>query len=516
MFQNINENTIEYEKTSKKQKNKESILKNVFAKQHIIIYIVSFMLAQVSINYEFPIFSISMLGACLASSVPILGVAIVSILGTAIKFGVSGILNYIITLLVMVVTLYIIKPRYNEQERNEKIKIATNVFISVLLVQVVQYIFTRFTLYDILSSITLAIIGVVFYKIFVNSLTVIKEINKQKAFSIEEVIGASILLSIAVASLGKLDIMGFSICNILSILIVMILGWKNGILVGTTSGVTIGVTVGVITGTDPMMIAAYSISGMVAGILNRFGKVGVVIGFALGNVVLAYISNGFTVELIHFKEILIASIGLLAVPKSFQIDLEEFIGNSKFLPVVPDRALNKSKEVAKNLNEVSQAIDKMATTYSSEEPAILENRSMQQENKHVFTNELLNNLESYKENMLYDDLVNTEGEIVERIFQFLLDKQEIKKEDLLKIFAECNSYIVGFEDKEISEYLEENISQAIRAINLSYRISKTNFICNKKIEENKKNIEKQLKRSIKSNQKHGTNNRTRCKNRRKI
>ena len=64
------------------------------------------------------------------------------------------------------------------------------------------------------------------------------------------------------------------------------------------------------------MIAAYSISGMMAGILNRFGKIGVVVGFALGNVILAYVSNGYTVELIHFKEILIAFIRIISCTKS--------------------------------------------------------------------------------------------------------------------------------------------------------------------------------------------------------
>ena len=93
------------------------------------------------------------------------------------------------------------------------------------------------------------------------------------------------------------------------------------------------------------MIAAYAISGMMAGVFSKFGKPGVIIGFALGNIILAYVSNGYTVELIHFKEILIASIGLLFVPKSFEIELEEFIGKSKLLPVMPNRALNKSKEM---------------------------------------------------------------------------------------------------------------------------------------------------------------------------
>ena len=143
------------------------------------------------------------------------------------------------------------------------------------------------------------------------------------------------------------------------------------------------------------MIAAYAISGMMAGILNKFGKIGVVVGFALGNIILAYVSNGYTVELIHFKEILIAFIGLLAVPNSMHIELEEFIGNTKLLPVTPGNSLNKSKEVAKTLNQVSKTIQDMATTY---EPT---NEVSYKSNKQIFITELLGNLEPYKDNMLY-------------------------------------------------------------------------------------------------------------------
>ena len=495
MFQNINENTMrmgqEKERT-KNEKNKLNILSNVFTKDNIVIYLVTFLLSVVGLGGEFSIFSISILAACLASSIPALGIVLISLVGNAICFGTGGALGYFLTMLVMVMTLFIFKPRYNEQERNEKIKIGKNVLISVLAIQIIKYAITGFTLYDILSSITLAIIALVFYKIFVNSIVVLKEFYTRRAFSIEEVIGASLLLAIAVGGIGDISIFGFSIRNVLSILIVMVLGWKNGILVGTTSGVTIGVTMGVITGTEPIMIAAYAISGMIAGILNRFGKIGVVIGFALGNVVLAYVSNGYTVELIHFKEILIASIGLLAVPKNLQIDLEEFIGNSKFLPVVPGRALEKSKEVANNLNNVSEALEEMANKYDNSEDIGTE-EIKSEKNKQIFITELLNTLEPYKDNMLYEDIANTEGQIINEIFLYLVDNQEINSEELLKIFAKCNSYIVGFDDKDISQYLKENISQMVRAINISYKVSKSEFIWRKRVAQNQKNIGKQLK-----------------------
>lgn len=475
-----------YQNVMEKESNKINIFSNVFAMKNMVIYVISFMLSMVGLGGEFSVFSVSMLGACLASSVPALGVMIVSLIGNTIKYGVEGALGYFLTTLIMIATLFILKPIYNEKERNEKIKIGKNIVLSILIIQIMKLATAGFTVYDVLSGITIAIIGLVFYKIFVNATVVLQEFWDRRAFTIEELIGASLVLSISVTVFGDISLFGFGIKNILSILIVMILGWKNGILVGTTAGVTIGVTLGVITGSEPIMIAAYSISGMLAGILNRFGKVGVVVGFALGNVLLAYVSNGYTVELIHFKEILIAFIGLLAIPNNLKIELEEFIGNTKFLPVAPDRALNRSKEVAENLNQVSQAIQEMATTYNQVEKASYN------ANKQIFAIELLNNLEPYKDNMLYEDMKDTEGEIMDQIFKILLDKQEIDRQTLLETFAKCNSYIVGFDDEEISQYLEENISQMIRMINISYKVAKSDFIWKKRVEETQKNMGKQL------------------------
>lgn len=256
-----------------------------------------------------------------------------------------------------------------------------------------------------------------------------------------------------------------------------------------------------ITGSEPIMIAAYAISGMLAGIFNRFGKIGVVVGFALGNVLLAYVSNGYTVELIHFKEILVAFIGLLAVPNNFPIHLEEFMGKSKLLPVAPNRALNKSREMAENLNHVSEAIQEMATTYRNIEPVTFDANTQKNENKQIFLTELFNNLEPYKDNMLYEDITDVNGKIINNIFEYLLDKQEIDRQGLLEIFAKCNSYIVGWEDEEISPYLEETILQMVRIINLSYKVAKSNFIWKKRVEENQKNMGNQLKGVSKAIQK---------------
>lgn len=488
MFQNINEYIEQERKQETSNKWSELIKRN-----NIILYIISFMLSLVGVGTGFSLFSIGILGACFSSSVPLIGIVIATLLGNVIKFGVSGGVECLLTILVFFVSIFIIKPRYNLEERNEKIKIGKNIFISVVLVQIVSAMFTVFTFYDLLVSLTYGIVTLAFYKIFTNSISTIENFGEKRAFSIEEVIGTSLLLSIAVSAFGDLSILGFSIRNVISILIVLVLGWKNGILVGATSGITTGVTLGIITGGDPIIIAAYAISGMIAGVLNRFGKIGVILGFCIGNVVLAYASNGYTIELIYFKEILLASIMLLAIPNNIKIDIEQFTGIEKLLPISRERSLTKEKETVEKLNNVSETIKEMANTYSKEKENSEIELEEKEENKQIFIDELLNNLEPYKDNLLYEDIANVDGKIIDKIFSLLLEKQEIDRKELLQIFADCNSYIVGFDDKEVSKYLEENILQILRAINVSYKISKNNFIWKKKMEENKKNIEAQLK-----------------------
>ena len=488
MFQNIQDVHENIEQIHEKRK--LNIFSNIISKNKIALYIIAFMVSTIGMGQDISLFSIAMISSCLAAGIPIFGVAICGLAGNIITFGTAGALNYMITLLVLIITMFIIKPLYNEENRNEKMKLSLNVFLSIFLVQAIKLLGSGLTIYDGLMTITAALVATAFYKIFVNSIVVIQEYDERNAFSIEEVMGASLMLAITVSALGDFSLYGFSVRNVLSILIVLVLGWKNGILVGTTSGVAIGVTLGVIAGTEPIMIAAYAISGMLAGILNKFGKIGVIVGFLLGSGILAYISNGGTADLIVFKEILVASIGLLAVPKTIQINIEEFLGKSNLLPVSPVGTLTRSKEkeTADMLDNVSSAIKDIANTYKE----TITDDEILVSNRNIFISELLNQLDNKKDNMLYDDLTKMENNITEELFNILVKKQKIYRKDLLETFAKFNSYIVGFEDKDISEYLENNIEEAINCINNAYKISKSNFVLQKKLSENKKTISTQL------------------------
>ena len=138
MFQNINESSInanEFTKREGKEKRKINLFSNVLSIRYVLIYIVSFMISMVGINNEFAPFGISVLMAGIGNAIPILGILVTSLVGSLIRFGVDGLLNYLLMALVSIVSVFLFKPRYNEEEKNEKIKLSKNVFISTLIVR---------------------------------------------------------------------------------------------------------------------------------------------------------------------------------------------------------------------------------------------------------------------------------------------------------------------------------------------------------------------------------------------
>lgn len=471
---------------SKNNTGKE-ILKNLINIKNVIIYIISFMISTVGMGQEVSPFSIAIVGACLAGGVPAFVVVIAGLIGNIVGVGTVGVLNYILIILMLLILMCIKPPKENDQYKNEQIQISGHIFASVILVMIAKLILTQFTVGDMILHITLAIFSVVFYKIFVNSLVVIQEITERRAFSIEEVIGASLLMSIAVSAFGDLSVFGLSIRDILSIFIVLVLGWKNGVLIGATSGVTIGVTLGIIAQNEPMVVAVYAISGMIAGVLNRFGKIGVIVGFLIGNGILLYVSNGTATDLVVFKEALIAALGLLAIPNWAVVNVEELVKSDNMLPEYNKRGLEQSKETINQLNMVSETIKDMADTYQEKTDT-----DMYIKNRQSFITELLNNLDGLEENMLYDDMTKPDNEIVNELFDILLDKQEINRSDLLKTFAKFNNFIVQYDDEKISKKMNENIDQIVKAVNYAYKVSKSNFIWEEKVKSNKKNVQAQL------------------------
>jgi len=495
MFQNISRDYTEEKEINIKSKNNiKEIIKSVIKGQSIFLYIFSLMLSCVDgIGLNYSIFAVAIFAATISNSIPVGVLFVLTMIGNLIKFQTSGLLSYLFTIAILVTTILMFKPKKLLLEyESEKIKLGKYVFFAVFAGQAIKILFNEFLIYDLLVSITSGMTAYIFYKIFSKSIIVINEIIKKKVFSIEEVIGATLLVSIAATCFGDTKVIGLQFSNIISILLVLILGWKNGILIGTTSGVTVGAVLGIITNSNPILIAVFAVSGMIAGILSRFGKLGVIIGFIGGNLLLTYAYNGQLVELICFKEILVASLALILVPNRIEINIADLFGRGNVLPEGATYRLTESKETVTKLNDVSDVIKQMSNTYKEVVDINLDTNEILSENKERFIEELQQNVREIPNNILYEDFIDEDEIIVNDIYEVLVKKEKINREDLLKIYENHNNYIVGFDNYETSLKIEKNISEIVNIVNESYKANRMNLVMAAKINENNKNISAQL------------------------
>ena len=106
MFQNIVDVEKEENQTDTNgfdEKNKKEViinlLKKLFTKQNILTYIVAFMLSMVSSINGIATFGLAILAAGISNAVPAGVIFILTLIGTGIGFGSSGVLTYIFTLI---------------------------------------------------------------------------------------------------------------------------------------------------------------------------------------------------------------------------------------------------------------------------------------------------------------------------------------------------------------------------------------------------------------------------------
>lgn len=461
MFQNITEE-VQEEKVKNNIKIGK-ILKELFTFQNIFIYILTFFMSTLSIKQDIIPFGLAMVAACIGSTIPIFGVYVVALVGTFVGNGFSALSNFIAVSVMYLVLVLIFKSKVAVDERNEIIKTGGKLFIACMIVELVKNIKGVFLLYDLFIGTISSALVYVFYKIFVNGLIVIKDFRIKKAFTIEELVASAIMIAITSLAFNELNIFSVNLSNVIIIFMIMVLGWKNGMMVGGTCGIAIGLVVSFSADTSFMEILMFAISGAFSGLLNKFGKVGVVIGFVLGNVALTYTTNGNALVISYFREIFIASMGLLFIPNNIELEVEDLIGNKKLLSDIGETRLNKADlEISNKLKTVSDMFYEVMNSKEKEAG----------EFKEEFTEVFLDNLEEKKNNIFYEEISNEKNGIVSDIYESIEENEIIVDNDLVNILTNHNNYIF-MQDIAIKNDLQEIIKIANRSYKMvQIRIAK--------------------------------------------
>lgn len=430
-------------------------------KKNIISYVVSLLVSFCGLSTGTSPFGLAMFGAIETIKVPLLIPFILISLVTVFKFGFIALLKFVLAAVAFAGCKAFIKTE------NTKTNNAAKILISTAIVEGLFLFFSNTLVYDSLLAVFNTITVGIFYLIFVAGLPAIADFGEERVASTEELLSTGILISVMFSSFGNFEFLGITLGGIISILTIMILGWKKGPSIGAASGIAIALVMGLMGQANITTVATYGLSGLLAGLLSRFGKIGAVLGFIIGNILLTFYDGDSTQIIMALKEITIASVALLVMPKAMEIALENVFDYDTTL-TANEKKLFEKKTIYR-LNAVSEVIDGIAGDVVEDKDATIE-----EVRKFIKTlNENTCKLcENYKD--CWKQNYHTMYELVFNQIDYLQAKDEVNKKELKKSICK--------EQEKFAEGLKN-----------SYQIYKVNQDWQQKMKEKKMQSYKQLK-----------------------
>lgn len=343
-----------------KTKNK-SFLQTIFTKSTAVILPVAFLLGRATLLGGVMPFGLPVYASTIGLNVNRLLVAAFVILGM-----VSGGAREQIYVTAAAMLLF---NAFNIPFRNKKSRLnfryAAISFVSVLIPEIFTVYLQGFLLYDMLKALFHSFAAFAMVFVFRNAVPVLGEDRKKHVFTNEEMISVAIIAALALSGLSNISIFGFSIKNVLCILVVIIFSYKCGPGVGAAIGITVGLIVSMSSTVTPLVIASYGFCGLLAGVLRNLGKVGACLGFVMGNAVLTYYLNGSTEVLIYLKEVVSGVILFLLLPqKLIELIAGSFNRNIDTCPEKRSYSLRIKEITVEKLNKFSRAFKELSKTFN--------------------------------------------------------------------------------------------------------------------------------------------------------
>lgn len=253
------------------------------------------------------------------------------------------------------------------------VKAAGLLFVAMLLPQLFLAGLQGFLLYDVLKAVFSSCIAFVLYLIFRFSIPVMAGIAKKALLAGEEAISIAITASLALSGIGTLQLFGFSIRNILCVVILLLFSFKCGAGVGAATGAAIGLITSISSKYTPSVTGAYALCGMLAGILGNLGRIGSALGFIMGNMILAAYLNGAVEVMLYLREVIAAAVVFFIIPNNlisivtepFKRDTSLSVDRRGYSRRIRDMTVEKLDKFSRAFKELSKTFGEIAETKTS-------------------------------------------------------------------------------------------------------------------------------------------------------
>jgi stage II sporulation protein E len=248
------------------------------------------------------------------------------------------------------------------------IKAASLLFLSMLLPQVFLAVLQGFLAYDVMNSVFSSFLSFALFFVFHFSVPLLSGAVKKALYTAEEAISIAITAALVLSGIGPFQLLGFSIRNILCVVLLLLFCMKCGPGVGAAAGVAIGLITSISGETTPAMTGAYALCGLLAGLLGSLGKAGSALGFIMGNMILAAWLNGASESMLHLHEILVAVFLFFLLPGKlillitgpFKRDLSLFSGRKGYSDRIQEITAKRLERFSKAFLELSRTFGEIS------------------------------------------------------------------------------------------------------------------------------------------------------------
>ncbi len=219
---------------------------------------------------------------------------------------------------------------------------------------------------DVFALVLQLVIFFVVFFVFRTTLDVFQDEVSKKLMTNEELACIAITIAIALMGLWDVVLIGLSLKRVLCITMIMIFSYRGGLGTGAASGVVVGILLTASTMStggqfSATIISLYAFCGFLAGLFNRYKKVGVSLGFFLGNFILSILLTATPEIIINVYEIFFAMIIFIIIPSKFTefLKLPQLTGVK--IPTVRVNYAEKLRQVAsERLNGFAGILSKMS------------------------------------------------------------------------------------------------------------------------------------------------------------
>lgn len=228
-------------------------------------------------------------------------------------------------------------------------------------VSLIVNIFRGNYIYDIVMSIfeSLAVWAAV--SIFDGAASVIK--RGGQVINDEETISLAIMAGAAVSGLQGIDIFMIKPANILSMYIILFTAYKGGVGVSGAAGAALGIITAMSQGDTPALTGVYAFVGLTAGVINMFGKIGVVLAAVFANSVFSAYYSSSTLVLINVAEIAAAGMAFYFTPESFLCFIEKMTIKMPPYNIARGYMLRMKLQADEAFSEIKTALCGMARAF---------------------------------------------------------------------------------------------------------------------------------------------------------